>query len=59
VIPRDVHDDAKDSLRLRLAPHRMDNTPDILADCPPEHPFFVKDKGNNAFELERIWIRRR
>ena len=32
-------------LLLRMGPHRVDNAPDILADCPIDHPFFVKDKG--------------
>jgi hypothetical protein len=57
VISRDAHDDAtsKDAtpstlLRLRLAPHRMDNTPEILADCPVDHPFFIKDKGKREKE---------
>ena len=33
-------------LLLRMGAHRVDNAPDILADCPIDHPFFVKDKGN-------------
>ena len=33
-------------LLLRMGPHRVDNAPDILAECPIDHPFFVKDKGN-------------
>jgi hypothetical protein len=32
-------------LLLRMGSHRVDNAPDILADCPIDHPFFVKDKG--------------
>ena len=55
VIGRDAHDDSvtpRDAtsatlLRLRLSPHRHDN-PDILADCPLDHPFFIKEKGKRA-----------
>lgn len=32
-------------LRLRMAPHRGDNSAEILADCAFDHPFFVRDKG--------------
>ena len=39
-------------LRLRLAPHRADSnsSTEILADCPLEHPFYVKDKGKKRIE---------
>ena len=52
VISRESHDSYSDNssnkesiLRLRLAPHRMDNTPEILAECSLDHPFFIKEKG--------------
>jgi len=35
-------------LRLRLEPHAGDNSAEILADCPLEHPFFVKEKGESS-----------
>ena len=37
-------------LRLRLAPHRADSnsSTEILADCPLDHPFYVKDKGRKS-----------
>ena len=43
-------------LLLRMGPHRVDNAPDILADCPIDHPFFVKDKGSlyNAYIASSI-----
>jgi hypothetical protein len=36
---------SRELLRLRLAPHKMDNTPEILAECTLDHPFFIKEKG--------------
>ena len=36
---------SRELLRLRLAPHKMDNTPEILAECALDHPFFIKEKG--------------
>jgi len=32
-------------LRLRMAPHEGDNSAEIVAECPLEHPFFIKEKG--------------
>jgi hypothetical protein len=26
----------------------MDNTPEILAECQLDHPFFIKEKGESA-----------
>lgn len=32
-------------LRLQLAPHGFVDTPEIMAECPLDHPFLVKHKG--------------
>ena len=34
-------------LRLRMSPHNVAEVSrvEMLADCPIDHPFFVKDKG--------------
>ena len=36
---------------LRMGPHRCENLPDILVECPISHPFFVKDKGKTTNSL--------
>ncbi|CAB4068832.1 HBP1 [Lepeophtheirus salmonis] len=47
-------------LRLRMAPHRGDNSPEILAECSLDHPFFVKEKGWSSgharFSIEKYGI---
>ncbi|XP_064632390.1 HMG box-containing protein 1-like isoform X2 [Lineus longissimus] len=35
-------------LRLRFSPDKIDQ-PEILVQCPLDHPFFVKDKGWSSF----------
>lgn len=32
-------------LRLQLAPFGLVDYPEIMAECPLDHPFFVKHKG--------------
>jgi len=55
VIPReeggtreeDKPTDAKTLLRMRLSPHNVAESSrvEMMAECPIDHPFFVKDKG--------------
>ena len=52
VISRDEHSPAGDTghgqtLRMRMSPHNIPEMSrvEMLADCPIDHPFFVKDKG--------------
>ena len=35
------------TLRMRMSPHNIPEMSrvEMLADCPIDHPFFVKDKG--------------
>ena len=37
-------------LLLRLSPHNVPDMSrvDMLAECPLDHPFFVKDKGKSS-----------
>ena len=39
--------DLKSVLRLRMSPHNVPEVSrvEMMADCPIDHPFFVKDKG--------------
>ena len=43
----DSNQDLKSVLRLRMSPHNVPEVSrvEMLADCPIDHPFFVKDKG--------------
>ena len=38
-------------LRLRMAPHRGDNSTEILAECSLDHPFYVKEKGKQKMMI--------
>ena len=47
---RGAGDEAGDQvLRLRMSPHNVPEVSrvEMLADCPVDHPFFVKDKGES------------
>ena len=45
----DSNQDLKSVLRLRMSPHNVPEVSrvEMLADCPIDHPFFVKDKGES------------
>jgi hypothetical protein len=40
----------EESLLMRMTPHNVPDMSrvDMLAECPLDHPFFVKDKGRKG-----------
>merc|ERR1719273_856845 len=46
-LPREEEGETSTLLRLRMSPHNVAESSrvEMMADCPIDHPFFVKDKG--------------
>ena len=46
-------------LRLRMSPHNVPEVSrvEMLADCPIDHPFFVKDKGKCSLSSSSVFTK--
>merc|ERR1719273_1970705 len=46
-LPREEEGETSTTLRLRMCPHNVPESSrvEMMAECPIDHPFFVKDKG--------------
>jgi hypothetical protein len=49
----------EESLLMRMTPHNVPDMSrvDMLAECPLDHPFFVKDKGRKDRAVDQAVMR--